>query len=112
MSSLTSVENRLKSLALTTYITPNDYDGHEAEPESIDTPISFRGTFPQLATLEIPVVFLLEYEPSDKIKLGDVLPQSVRSVTLTDDTWWKWQTGWDEPGVQQQSQSVPSRKPI
>ena len=98
MSSLASVANRLKYLALTAYITPHDYDGHEAEPESINTPIRLRRSFAQLEKLEIPIVFLLGFEPSEKIKLGDVLPKNVRLVTLTNDTWWKWQTGWDEPG--------------
>jgi hypothetical protein len=94
MSSLALVKDTLKSLVLTAHITPDDFDGHEAEPESIDNPISLRDSFLQLENLEIPIVFLLGWEPADKIKFGDVLPENVRSVTLNDDTWWKWGTPW------------------
>jgi len=89
MSLLALVKDTLKSLVLTAHITPHDYDGHEAEPESIDNLISLRGSFLQLENLEIPIVFLLGWELSDKIKFGDVLPENVQSVTLNDDTWWK-----------------------
>jgi hypothetical protein len=59
MSSLALVKDTLKSLVLTAHITPHDYDGHEAEPESIDNPISLWDSFLQLENLEIPTVFLL-----------------------------------------------------
>ena len=88
MSSLALVQGTLKSLVLTAHVTAHDFDGHEGDPESIDKPISLRGSFLQLETLEIPIVFLLGWAASDKMKFGDVLPENVRSVTLNDDTWW------------------------
>jgi hypothetical protein len=70
MFSLALVKDTLKSLVLTARITPHDYDGHGAEPESIDNPISLRAPSCTSKILRSQLSFCLDGSPQTRLNLA------------------------------------------
>lgn len=93
-SSLLSVKGTLKTLMLSGYIAVWEWDCGQIPPTGMDSTLTVLPKFTQLEELEVPMIFLLGWDPEDKIKLGDVLPKTIRQLTLSDDFVAEGNTRW------------------